>query len=221
MNTAGCPACGAPVTFRFANSVQTVCEYCRSVIVRHDVDLERVGLERVGLERVGEVAAIPDDPSPVQIGTEGVFRDKAFEVAGRITYQYDLGGWNEWHIVFSDGASGWLSDSQLEYAITFAAPNAGTLPVRGSTQPGEKFNWQGTRYEVTTTTLARYGGVEGELPFQYWDKNAVWFLDLRSSDARFATIDYSEEPPLLFLGEAVEFESLRLKNLREFEGWPR
>ena len=41
----------------------------------------------------------------------------------------------------------------------------------------------------------------------------------RSIDGRFATIDYTETPPLLFLGEFVEFESLRLVNLKEFEGW--
>ena len=36
---------------------------------------------------------------------------------------------------------------------------------------------------------------------------------------RFGTIDYSDESPLLFLGEAVDFDALQLKNLREFEGW--
>jgi len=61
--------------------------------------------------------------------------------------------------------------------------------------------------------------VEGELPFEYWDKDTVLFADLRSVDGRFATIDYSETQPLLFLGESVEFDSLQLKNLRRFEGW--
>ena len=45
------------------------------------------------------------------------------------------------------------------------------------------------------------------------------FADLRTSSGEFATIDYSENPPLLFLGRAVEFDELHLKNLREFEGW--
>jgi hypothetical protein len=72
---------------------------------------------------------------------------------------------------------------------------------------------------VTTLTEAHYEGVEGELPFAYWNKDKCWFADLRSRDGRFATIDYTENPPLLFLGEFVEFESLRLTNLKEFEGW--
>ena len=45
------------------------------------------------------------------------------------------------------------------------------------------------------------------------------FADMRSANARFATIDYSEDPPLLFLGEALEFEDLHFKNLKAIEGW--
>jgi hypothetical protein len=57
------------------------------------------------------------------------------------------------------------------------------------------------------------------MPFENWDKKESVFADLRTADARFGTIDYSEPTPLLFLGEAVEFDDLRLKNLRQFEGW--
>ena len=35
------------------------------------------------------------------------------------------------------------------------------------------------------------------------------FVDLRSESGKFATIDYSDEQPALYLGEMVEFENLR------------
>ena len=162
---------------------------------------------------------MPEDASPIQLGTEGIFRNRSFVVVGRIVYQYELGGWNEWHLLFNDGGSGWLSDAQLEYALTARVDAPAPLPPHGEIKRGKLFDWKGTRYEVTTKTLARYRTVEGELPFEYWNKETVHFVDLRSRDARFATIDYSEQPPLLFLGEAVEFNDLKLRNLREFEGW--
>jgi len=84
---------------------------------------------------------------------------------------------------------------------------------------GQQYAWDKETYTVSTVTKAHYRGVEGELPFQYWDKSDVIFVDLLSHNGRFATIDYSDEPPALYLGEAVEFESLKLKNLRSFEGW--
>ncbi len=201
---ANCPNCGAPVHFRWSGAVQTTCDYCHSILVRRDLNLEKVG----------EVADLPRDASPIQIGTEGVYRDKAFQVVGRILYEYEGGGWNEWHIVFQDGSSAWLSDAQLEFDISFLTPAPEPLPSAGEIARARQFLWNGARYEVTSVTRAHYRGVSGELPFEYWDKHDVLFADLRTADARFATIDYSEQTPLLFLGEAVAFGDLKLKNLR-------
>ena len=206
---ANCPNCGAPVKFLWSSAVQTTCEYCHSILVRRDVNLERVG----------DVADRPPDSSPLQISSEGIYDGKAFVVVGRILYEYEQGGWNEWHLVFNDGKSGWLSDAQLEYDVSFQTAAPRPLPRAGSLVCGNEFAWPRATYTVTSLTRAHYRGVEGELPFEYWDKQDVLFADLRTSDGRFGTIDYSDETPLLFLGESVEFDSLKLKNLREFEGW--
>ncbi len=206
---ANCPNCGAPVKFLWSSAVQTTCEFCHSILVRRDVNLERVG----------EVADRPPDSSPLQISSEGIYESKAFVVVGRILYEYEQGGWNEWHLVFNDGTSGWLSDAQLEYDVSFQRAAPTPLPRAGSLVCGNELVWPRATYTVTSLTRAHYRGVEGELPFEYWDKEDVLFADLRTSDGRFGTIDYSDETPLLFLGESVEFDSLKLKNLREFEGW--
>jgi hypothetical protein len=203
-----CPNCGAKIVFQWSSSVQTVCTYCKSILVRTDVDLKKVG----------QVADLPPDSSPIQLNTEGIYHNKAFVVAGRILYQYEQGGWNEWHIVMNDGASAWLSDAQDEYAISFPVPGQ-TLPAAPQVQVGQQYTWNKQTYTVTVITEAHYKGVEGELPFQYWDKTDVIFVDLRSPTGKFATLDYSDEQPALYLGEFVEFDDLKLKNLRQFEGW--
>lgn len=204
---ANCPNCGAPVAFRWSSAVQTTCEFCHSILVRTDVDLKKVG----------EVADLPADASPIQIGTEGVYLNKGFVVVGRIMYEYEQGGWNEWHVVFNDGSSGWLSDAQLEFDLS--ALSKPEQPLPSTTTKGQTFQLNSTPYEVTSLTKAHYKGVQGELPFEYWDKSDMLFADLRSYTGEFATIDYSEQPPLLFLGRAVDFNELHFKNLRMFEGW--
>ena len=204
--SANCPNCGAKITFRWSASVQTVCEYCKSILVRTDVDLQKVG----------QVADLPPNSSPIQMGTEGVYGAQSFVAIGRIIYEYGQGSWNEWHLMMNNGTSGWLSDAQDEYAVTFAAPGR-RLPAE--CRIGQQYAWDKETYTVSTVTKAHYRGVEGELPFQYWDKSDVIFVDLLSDNGKFATIDYSDETPALYLGEAVEFESLKLKNLRSFEGW--
>ena len=204
---ANCPNCGAAIRFRWSGAVQTTCEYCRSILVRRDLNLEKVG----------KVADLPPDVSPIQIGTEGVYQDKAFQVVGRILYDYQDGGWNEWHVIFQDGKSGWLSDSQLEYTVSFLSAASEALPKVGEIKRGRRFNWNGTAYDVTSVTPANYRGVEGELPFEYWDKEHATFADLRTEDGRFATIDYSDDPPLLFFGASVDFDNLKFKNLRQLD----
>jgi len=206
---ANCPNCGAPVTFRWSSAVQTTCEFCHSILVRTDVELKKVG----------QVADLPADASPIQIGTEGAYQNKSFVVIGRIIYEYEQGGWNEWHVVYNDGSNGWLSDAQLEYDLSWQRPLPPQMPPANQIARGEKFQWDNHEYEVTSLTKAHYKGVQGELPFQYWDKTDLLFADLRTSAGDFGTIDYSENPPLLFLGRAVEFDDLHFKNLREFEGW--
>jgi hypothetical protein len=203
-----CPNCGAKTVFQWSSSVQTVCAYCKSILVRTDVDLKKVG----------QVADLPPDSSPIQLNTEGIYHNKAFAVAGRILYEYEQGGWNEWHIIMNDGTNAWLSDAQAEYAVSFAVPGQ-TLPTESQIQVGQQYTWSNQTYTVTVITEAHYKGVEGELPFQYWDKTDVTFVDLRSQTGKFATLDYSDEQPALYLGEFVEFDDLKLKNLRQFEGW--
>lgn len=207
-----CPSCGAPIVFQWSSSVQTTCAHCKSILIRTDVNLERVGV----------VSDLPPDISPIQLGTSGVWENRAFTVAGRIVYDYDEGSWNEWHIVLSPpshtGDSAWLSDAQSQYAVT-AAVEGETLPALAAVHLWSRLTWNKTAFEVTAITKARYRGVEGELPFAYWDKREATFVDLRSTAGDFATLDYSGAAPVLYLGKAVEFDALRLKNLRAFEGW--
>ena len=65
-----CPNCGGPIEFRFERAVQTTCGFCRSILVRKDADIRRVG----------EVAELPPNVSPIQIGTEGKYKGQAFSV---------------------------------------------------------------------------------------------------------------------------------------------
>jgi hypothetical protein len=206
---ANCPSCGAPVQFRWSSAVQTVCPFCHSILVRDDLNLKNVG----------KVADLPPDPSPISLLTEGTYRGKSFQVLGRIIYAWEDGGWNEWHIVFSDGSSGWMSDAQLQYAVSFVVNPGKPLPAAAEVRRGTEVEFNQINYEVATITRASYKGVEGELPFPFYGKSDMLFADLKTAGKAFGTLDYSDSQPLLFLGEWMDFEDLHLKNLRQFEGW--
>jgi hypothetical protein len=204
-----CPNCGAPVRFTWAQAVQTTCPYCRSVLVRRDLALERVGLQ----------ADFPVTGSPIQLGTAGKWRGQSFLVVGRLTYAWERGRWNEWHCLRGDGSSAWLSDAQLEYAMTVQVYADGRMPELRNVQLGDRFIWGDQNYAVTNVLEAQYVGTEGELPFTTFAKGHRTFIDLVSDDGAFATVDGTEQPLLLYLGEYVSFDDLAMTQLRVFDGW--
>jgi hypothetical protein len=165
------------------------------------------------------MAALLEDATPLQLGAEGVWRGTHFAVVGRLQVRWDAGRWNEWYCLFDDGRGGWLSEAAGEYAVSFETTVSEPLPAWKSLEPGVGVTLGGTAYEVTEVREAEVVGGEGELPFRI---DAGWktaTADLRTSTARFATLDYSDEAPRVYLGEAVDVPGLKLRGLREFEGW--
>ena len=77
-----------------------------------------------------------------------------------------------------NNGSAWLSDAQDEYVVTFSVQGR-NLP--SECKVGQRYTWDTDDYTVTTITKAHYRGVEGELPFQYWDKSDVVFVDLMAT----------------------------------------
>ncbi len=204
-----CPNCGAPIRFRWAQAVQTTCDFCKSVLVRTGLDLERVG----------EQAEFPVTGSPVQLGMEARWGNRSLLVVGRLTYAWARGRWNEWYCRVSDGSSAWLSDAQLDYAITVDVAPGMRLPDPSTLQVGGSVRTDTREYVVTSLTQAQYVGTEGELPFATSDRSLCWFADLRDPAGGFATLDGSESPPLLFSGEYVTWKQLAPTGAREFAGW--
>jgi hypothetical protein len=204
-----CPSCGAPVDFKAGASILAVCEYCRSTLVRHDVNVEDIG----------KMAELKVDGSPLQIGAQGRYRGMNFGIIGRIQLRYDRGIWNEWHVMFDDGRTAWLGEAQGIYAVSFLTQITGDVPTFESLRAGRKLQLKGQWFEVQDLESARCVAGEGELPFKVGAGYDAPVADLVADKNGFATIDYSETPPLVFIGEYMEFDDLHFSNLRQFDGW--
>jgi ribosomal protein S27E len=207
VKTAQCPSCGAPVGFRSASSLYAVCEFCHSTLLRDGDDLKNLG----------RMAELMDDPSRIQIGSEGRFRGGHFAVIGRIQLKYDAGLWNEWHILFDDQRSAWLSEAGGEYVVSSLVPVDGDLPAFEALKPEMPVTIAGRIFFVSDLQTARCIAGAGELPFKVESGYDVNTADLCGND-RFVTIDYSETPPLVFVGYPAQFDDLGLTNLRPGEG---
>ena len=195
---ANCPACGGPVTFQVGTSLVTVCPYCRSVVARTDR----------GLESHGTVAALIDTGTPLRTGQAGKYRGNGYRITGRSQLRHQAGGvWNEWYAAFDDGRWGWLAEAQGRFYVTFK--------VAEEAPPVEQIDLGQTVNQLTVSEIgkAELVSAEGELPWVPEPGYAYQYADLTGTEGRFATIDYSERPPVVFKGHEVALADLGLETI--------
>lgn len=207
MQIVSCPSCGAEVKFRSHASVMAVCEYCNTRVLK-DAD---------AVKDLGKMSSVLEDYSPVQIGTSGVLGGRAFNVIGRIQLRYSAGMWNEWYLMFEDGATSWLGDSSGLYTVTTARETDPPLPAFDELEAGEIVRVGGERLMVSEVRTADCIGGQGELPFKVGDGWQARVADFRRGST-FLTLDYSDGPvPVVYTGVSVTLEAMQCQLLRDDE----
>jgi hypothetical protein len=203
---AACPQCGAPVDFRSAASPFAVCSFCRSTVMR-DGD---------ALRRIGQSAELFDDHSPLQLGASGRAQGAAFTLVGRLQYRTSEGTWNEWHALFDNGRSAWLSEDNGRYVMAFDVPLAQAAPAAASLQAGARVSLAGQAWSVASVASAALVAAQGELPFAPGAPGEFTVVDLRNAQGEVGTLDYSEaDSPKWSIGRSVALSELAMTGLAE------
>ncbi|HEY7911868.1 MAG TPA: DUF4178 domain-containing protein [Blastocatellia bacterium] len=200
-----CPACGASVTFKIGSSIVTVCEFCQSVVARGDRRIEDLG----------KVAEVVDTGSPLDVGLRGVYQNVPFELTGRAQLGHAAGGiWDEWYAAFADGRWGWLAEAQGRLYMTFGhrLPGQTLIPPFDALRLGEPVAALSSSLPllVVEKGAARTLGAKGEIPYRLVPGETFEYADLSGVGGAFATIDYSDSPPQVYVGREVTLLDLGL-----------
>jgi hypothetical protein len=200
-----CPACGAPIAFKTGSSIVVVCEFCNSVVARGDRKLEDLG----------KIAALVETGSPLDLGLRGVYQGIPFELTGRAQLGHQAGGmWDEWYAAFQDGRWGWLAEAQGRFYLTFeqSMPEQSLIPPFAALQPGAPMAALPTSVPLTVaeTGIASQLGAGGEIPYKLVPGDHYEYADLSGPNGIFATLDYSETPPMVFVGREVTLSEIGL-----------
>ena len=203
-----CPSCGAELRFRSSVSIYTVCAYCGSMVVRSGL----------AVEAIGRMASLPEDISPLQIGTTLIHDNRHFTLLGRYRMGWADGAWTEWFM--DDGSTqGWLAHAQGFLSVAFEQ----TLPPALAAAPwpalGDAITVNDRVCHVTDLKLATCIGSEGELPFRAIPGRVVHYADMTGQLAGFASLEESDDGRQLYAGVNVTFDELRFDNLRPIDGW--
>ena len=204
---ANCPSCGAEVTFKSSISVFAVCDFCKSMIVRHDMDLEALG----------QMAQLPDDVSPLKIGSRGKYKNTAFEVIGRLKVAWSEGYWNEWFLLFENGKNGWLAEAMGFFMMSSEVKATDRVPKRADLKVGKGYDLAPSqKFFVDDIKEAVCIGSQGELPFKGLQGRKTVSVDLSNYSGEFVNIEYSDQDDVsLYVGRYVDFEELEFSNLRD------
>ena len=202
---ASCPACGATISFKIGSSIVVVCEYCHSVIARGDRSLEDLG----------KVADLVETGSPLDVGLAGTYQGVRFELTGRAQLAHEAGGvWDEWYAAFQDGRWGWLAEAQGRFYMTFeqSLPEQALIPPIETLELGAPLAAISSSVPlvVAETGEATAVGAKGEIPYKLVPGEQYYYADLSGPGREFATIDYGQDPPLIFIGRQVELSELGL-----------
>jgi hypothetical protein len=197
------------VEFRSAQSTHAVCGYCQSTVVR-DGDT---------LSRIGKMAEVFNDFSPLQLMASGTFDGRAFTLVGRLQYKYGKGTWTEWHALFNDGSTAFLSEDNGAYVFTLPTALQREVPAATQFRIGATTAIQGKPFSVASNEQVSLLSAQGELPHLPALGAPFAMVELRSAEGEVLSIDYGPVlaggAPALSLGRAVLLDELKLTGLRD------
>ena len=210
---APCPACGAPVEFKSAQSTHAVCAYCQSTVVR----------EGEVLKRIGKMAELFDDHSLLQLGASGQVDGQGFTLVGRLQYAYgegdERGTWTEWHALQNDGGSAFLGEDNGAYVYSRPVNGTGAVPAPDALPVGHSVALGGQRYVVSSNQAVTLIAAQGELPRLPPLGHPFSVVEVRSeggdaASQRVVSFDYGTQPPAITLGRSVALADLNMSGLK-------
>lgn len=224
-----CPQCGAGLKFTTSYAVSTVCEFCQSLVVRHDLNIELIGKE----------AILQDDLNPLHVGTRGLFQKTGFAIIGGVRLNHHEGFWQEWFLQFDspiqNSSFGWLAQAQGEYQFLFEPLD---LPVEsaskysvGSTvsvpqDVSKKLGkWSSSllgdssAFKITDMRTAQMTHFVGQLPWAPDKERQRTIAELASTEDTKLTVEFGSSKNKIYYGQVLNFEDFKFQNLKEVKGW--
>jgi len=206
---ASCPSCGTFLTITHESTVSMVCKRCHAV------------LEYCAgtLRQVGNAAVVVPTRASVQVGEEGSYNGTGFQLTGHVQLSNEDGAtWDEYYLGFSDGQCGWLAQAQGRLILSFRAPlpEGLALPDFEAMQLNTKMQLMPglPGVSVVEKGQARVEAASGQMPYLLRPGETYPYVDFAAMNGGFASLDFSTDPPDLFVGREVTFDDLRMEARR-------
>lgn len=189
-----CPHCNGSLKLRSGTRARTlVCQHCNSVL---DLTSDQAQI-------VGQLGRRYRPSMPIELGMEGAFDDRQYQVIGWLRYEgwddEDRWRWDEWLMASSTGQFRWLSYDaeegfllQKEIAPTqaFNPSTATSIPVPGGSA------------HITERSPCKIVALDGELTWQAKVGEHMRYIEAKLGELCYS-VEYTQDEIELLEGRAV------------------
>jgi len=187
------------VEFTAGSAQVVVCGHCNTVVARKGLNFEDHG-------KIGRI--VPTD-SPLQLGADGRYARQAYRIVGHLQKDHGAGPWDEWYVEFQDGRTGWISESEGVFHLSFDSGVEEGLTL-DELHPGERLHLRNRAWVIEERGHGKVVAAEGQLPSDVDPTQDSYYVDATGPKGSFLTLDFGTRThdPEVFLGEALKLEQL-------------
>lgn len=202
-----CASCSASLSFTSRDTHWKACGECGTMHYRFEGD--------VLLKKPQKCIRISNDV--IRPGSSGRWRDKAFQVLGRMRLRFEDGALNLWTVLMEDGVVHYLSEGYGLYAMLVKLSPAPAVHLKNVREAGERTGLDDGQ-KATLESISRSLGyeVEGEAWDAFFQQYPV-FYDFARDDGGYITAAVADSSVVVFDVYDCTFAQLQLRQLNEAE----
>jgi phage FluMu protein Com len=187
------------VEFTAGSAQVVVCGHCNTVVARKGLNFEDHG-------KIGRI--VPTD-SPLQLGADGRYARQAYRIVGHLQKDHGAGPWDEWYVEFQDGRTGWISESEGTFHLSFDSGVEEGVAL-ADLHPGERLHLRNRAWVVEERGHGKVVAAEGQLPSDVDPTQDSYYVDATGPKGAFLTLDFGtrSHDPEVFIGQALKLEQL-------------
>lgn len=212
LNTVNCPNCNTVYKYRLKLPVALSCPHCfYGFMIQENREITGTGLKWKN----------PNDFSVLKLNTKGVYKDKEFELIGRIRSVDTLSVSNEWLMHFNDGSLMWLIENGLVYFIV----DPQVLPISEinleKKHTGNTINLNEKKYIYTETSRQLVFNTQGEIPLDALNDESYEKYEFTAKDnSDFVTVcDFGKDGVEAYACNLIDIKDLELSFINEYTDW--
>lgn len=203
MANMNCSSCGAPLEIQNQFIRSVTCKFCGSTYLVSGTE---------SLDPAGKMPSLADYPSKLNVGAMGEIRGRGFSVIGRVRYAYAEGFWEEWQIVWDDGAPpDWLEEDEGYWTVYRRERVRGAIPPHDQVKVGQSVTINGKSVFITEKRTARVAGSEGQFSSVLPLTGTFGYIQGSSSDHAVG-VNYWEDEIELSVGDDLEHNEIKIKS---------